>query len=354
MNLKRVVRIVLITGLGMVLSLPSFGMIHRYVNTNSTAGGDGTTSGTAGSTRAWATLNEALTTLDNATLTDDVTVHCMGTAADTTAVGTIDVNTSTFMLTIQTDIGDRHTGTYDTNKYRLEATNTLVFRNNTTLRMKVIGLQFKLTRTTGSPYVMKALGANHSGTYDITFSHNIVQCTSKTSTIGMTADAPSSGSGTVVMYNNVIYGCGQGMTGTLGSPWKAYNNTIAGSDYGFVDDQGFVIKNNAVTGAANVGFVGSFGTGSDYNCESDGNGGPGAHHASAVTFTFVNGAGNNYDLQAGDTGARGRGVVDPGGGSLFTDDILGRSRPGAGTWDCGAFQYPVTVTRPRTRVRAIF
>lgn len=324
-------------------------VIHRYVNTNSTAGGDGTTSATSGANRAWANLNTALTTLDDATLTDDVIVHCAGTAADTTAVGAIDVNTSTFTLTIQVDTADRHTGTYDTNKYRLEATNTLVFRNNTTLRLHVVGLQFKLTRTTGSPYVMKGLGANHSGTYDIVYSHNIVQCTSKTSTIGMTADAPASGSGTVTFYNNVIYGCGQGMTGTLGSPWKVYNNTIAGSDYGLVDDQGFVVKNNAITNAANVGLVGSFGAGSDYNCESDGNGGPGAHHASAVTFTFVNAASNNYALQSSDTGARGRGVVDPSGSSLFTDDILGYTRPGSGTWDCGAFQYqtPASPTRRR-------
>lgn len=335
---------------GMMWMLKSQATIHRYVNTNSTAGGDGTTSATSGANRAWANLNTAFTTLDDATLTADTVVHVAGTAADTTAVGTIDVNTSTFMLTVMTDPGDRHTGTYDTNKYRLEATNTLVFRNNTTLHLRVIGLQVKLTRTSGSPYAMKLLGLNHNGSYDIVYSNNLVQCSSKTSTIGMTADAPAGGSGTAIMYNNVIWGCGTGVTGLLGSPFKVYNNTVANSDYGIVADGAFVAKNNAITNAANVGFVGTFDGASDYNCESDGNGGPGAHHASAVTFTFVNAASNNYALQSSDTGARGRGVVDPSGSGLFTDDILGYTRPGSGTWDCGAFQYQTPQTGGRRRV----
>jgi hypothetical protein len=38
-------------------------MITRYVNTASSAGGDGTTNGTAGATRAYATLREATYTL---------------------------------------------------------------------------------------------------------------------------------------------------------------------------------------------------------------------------------------------------------------------------------------------------
>jgi hypothetical protein len=342
-----IVRILL---LWLVLSWPSLAVIHRYVNTNSTAGGDGTTTATAGANRAWESLNTAVTTLDNAQLTDDVIVHCAGTAADTTAVGSIDVDTSTFTLTIQVDTADRHTGTYDTNKYRLEATNTLVFRNNTTLRLRVIGLQVKLTRTTGSPYAMKLLGANHTGNYDIIYSHNLVQCTSTTDTIGMTADDPASGTGTVSMYNNVIWGCGVGITGLLGSSFHVFNNTVADASYGIVADDAFLVKNNAVYNSANIGFVGSFAAGSNYNCESDGNGGPGANHASAVTFTFTNAASHDYSLQAGDTGARGRGVVDPSGTNLFTDDVVGYARPGSGTWDCGAFQYQTPAATMRRRM----
>lgn len=337
--------------LWLALCWPGLAVIDRYVNTDSTAGGDGTSDATSGANRAYATLAAALAVIDDAPLTDDLTIHCDGTSVADGPIGTIDVDSNGHWLTIQVDPANRHTGTYDTNKYRIEGTDTLVFRNNTTLKLRVIGLQVKLTRTSGSPYAMKALGANHSGTYEVIYSHNLVQCTSKTSTIGMTADAPASGSGTVTFYNNVIWGCGVGVTGGLGASFHVFNNTVADSDYGMVADSAFLVKNNAVTNAANVGFVATFAAASDYNCESDGNGidPVGANHSSGVTFTFVNAAGQNYALQAGDTGARGQGVVDPSGSGLFSDDILGYARPGSGTWDCGAFQYqtPTTILRRR-------
>lgn len=59
--------------------------IQRYVNTASTAGGDGTTNNTTGATRAYASLNEWESNATGAS-TDDYIVDCCGTAADTTAV----------------------------------------------------------------------------------------------------------------------------------------------------------------------------------------------------------------------------------------------------------------------------
>ena len=57
-------------------------MTDRYVDTASTAGGDGTTEALTGSTRAFATLLEAVNSLPS-TLTDAYTIYCKGAAADT-------------------------------------------------------------------------------------------------------------------------------------------------------------------------------------------------------------------------------------------------------------------------------
>jgi hypothetical protein len=59
--------------------------VQRYVNTASSAGGDGTTNGTAGSTRAYASLSEWEANAGGSA-TDDYVVDCCGTAADTTPV----------------------------------------------------------------------------------------------------------------------------------------------------------------------------------------------------------------------------------------------------------------------------
>ena len=57
-------------------------MITRYVNTASTAGGDGTTNATTGATRAYATLAEAETQLSGSAFADDVTILCSGATDD--------------------------------------------------------------------------------------------------------------------------------------------------------------------------------------------------------------------------------------------------------------------------------
>ena len=75
------------------------GSLVRYVNTASTAGGDGTTNDTVGATRAFASLSSALTALKQdltgvvPTLRDEQNVEsialdvlCTGAAADTAAV----------------------------------------------------------------------------------------------------------------------------------------------------------------------------------------------------------------------------------------------------------------------------
>lgn len=331
--------------LALLLCLNASAVINRYVNTASTAGGDGTTNATSGANRAWATLNEALTTLDNAPLTDDVTVFCSGSTADTTAITQINVNTSTYTLTIQ---GDRTGATWDTSKYRLEVSSgSYAFRNNTTLRMKVFNLQIKMTMA--NAYAMSLIGANHAGTFAIEYARNIVWSTSKSSTIGITCDPPASGSGTAIAYNNIVYGFGSGFSAPATSFFKAYNNTVADSDYGYIADGAWVSINNLSN--ATQGFVGTFDASSNYNAEADAGGGaPGANSRGSQTFTFVNAAGSDYRLSLSDAGARNYGVSDPGSG-LFSTDITGYTR--TGSWDIGASEAHLVVALTGTATSSI-
>ena len=59
--------------------------VQRYLNTASTAGGDGTTNATSGGTRAFASQSEAEANMGGSA-TDDYILDCCGSTADTTAV----------------------------------------------------------------------------------------------------------------------------------------------------------------------------------------------------------------------------------------------------------------------------
>lgn len=102
--------------------------VQRYVNTASTAGGDGTTNATSGSTRAYASLSEWEANAGGSA-TDDYIVDCCGSTADTTAV-TIDftTNITTGSVLVRGNTGEAD-GFYDgdavisTSHYRIEAGN---------------------------------------------------------------------------------------------------------------------------------------------------------------------------------------------------------------------------------------
>ena len=70
----------------LLMATPAWAVSNRdrYVNTASTAGGDGTTNGTAGATRAYATLAAAISAEATNLVTADVVlrIYCAGTTAD--------------------------------------------------------------------------------------------------------------------------------------------------------------------------------------------------------------------------------------------------------------------------------
>ncbi len=99
--------------------------VERYVNTDSTAGGDGTTDATAGANRAYATLSEwntqEATDLVTATNTHRVRCSAPSGSVDTSGFNISGWTTSsTYHITIEVEESDRHDGTGGTG-YRVIA-----------------------------------------------------------------------------------------------------------------------------------------------------------------------------------------------------------------------------------------
>lgn len=325
-------------------------MITRYVNTASTAGGDGTTNGTAGSTRAFASLAEALDSMP-ATLTDAVTVYCSGTSADTATITQAHWDFQTSSTNYFLVIGEQSpnypsgspTGKYDTSKYRIEVTNSAVIYNNSAGHVRLEGLQAQITVTTsiGSDYTCYRLATanNLNGPID----HRIGYCIAKIvvsggatdNALGFVNSDPTSG-GTCKIYNCLAYGgyCGFNSDGTTWATNNLYNYncTAYGNEFNWIDVQ--ICKNclsaNPTTGDG-FGFL-STGSSGHTNNASDESSAVGTNARINQTFTFVNAAAGDFHLQSSDTGAKDFGISDPGSG-LYSDDIDGQVR--SGSWDIG-------------------
>ncbi len=329
-------------------------MANRYVNTASTAGGDGTTNATAGANRAWADLAEAANGL-GASLSTPIDLYCEGSAADTSNVNQTVwdfTTTATNKLRIIGEQSPLHpnfsttkSGKYDTSLYHITCTNRNGLYNNIPEHIEFHGLQVQVTVTDAGSYIcFKTANANQTAT-DITClaSHCIATAVETSGSVtGFESRPPTSpGRGTSKFFNCLALNCNQGYTndfGLSGDVGEFYNCTAANCGYGFVENATMKVVNCLAASSVNIGFVGTFATGSDYNAESDGNGAPGAHSRTAQTFTFVNAGGGDYHLAAGDAGAKGFGISDPGSGA-FSDDVDGGTRTGA--WDIGFDQQGV-------------
>jgi hypothetical protein len=331
-------------------------MIQRYVNTASTAGGDGTTNATSGANRAYATLSEAFEPLHFGSTSDVYRVNCSGATADpgTSASSSTD-HTAWEFTTSPTNyvevIGDNTTGMWNTSAYRIEVTNRHAVYNQYAAHVRFYNLQVQITNTNGSTYDALRLSTANNDTSNgapyLLFKNCIVRRGSGSSSGATAAFVNSvSGDGSLAGPCYVINclaigatGGGSGGFNTDNSAWaqaniRHYNCTAAGCLYSF-NDPGIVINCLSTAPTSGVGFVGTYGTGSNYNAEDDGNGAPGANSRTAQTFTFVNAAGGNYQLATADAGAKGFGVTDPGSG-LYLDDITGTTR--TVPWDIGAWK----------------
>lgn len=314
-----------------------------YVNTASTAGGDGSTNATVGANRAFASLREAIRS-PNLDVSDARTIYCSGTDADTLSITQQDwdqiESTPTNYILI---IGDWPGGAYSTAHYRIEVTNTNLLYNNHPGHVRIQQLQGKINVTdSGEDYVGFRLSTRNVGLGRTDCDCRISRCSITKTGAGTSiiygfynSEYAETNGGLIRLWNNSAIGCQYG----YGSAWSEvtnYNNTGRGNIISdFVDPQVCI---NCLGGSISpsVACLNNVGTGgglSDYNASTDGSASAGAHSVTGRTFTFFESG--SVELASNDTGAMGRGVTDPASG-LFLDDFEGNLR--TIPWAIGASQ----------------
>lgn len=334
----------------------------RYVNTGSTAGGNGTTNATSGANRAYASQSEA-ESAEQATLTagswitadEWLHLYCEGSTLDTAAcVWAGHVTDSTRYILVESSVAGRHAGKWTSGAYTLSTTNAHALTIEVDFFSEV-GAQIEVTETGGtSPRIgvfcdiagtgavvridkciIRKNSATTNGTcHGVRVNTPLVKfiCTNTLiydfdqSAAGQARgfDLQSSGGGVVYMYNCGVHSCNRGIRDT----------------YGAVSSGNFHVKNTWTQDCATSGgweSLGSWGSGTSYNL-SEGTDAPGTSSKQSTTISFVNEAGDDFHLAVGDTGAKASGTsLASDTDWSFSDDIDGETR--SGTWDIGPDQY---------------
>lgn len=312
--------------------------VPRFINTNSTAGGDGTTNNTTGATRAYATIVEWESN-EQTDLVADGDTHLVlvdGTAADGTGV---DINGWTTgannFVTIRANTASIPTQTaFDTGIYRLDG--------STTTMLEIFEQFVRVERMQIKATAAWAILARASGTVDIRVNGCVLVGDSGGEGHGIGLQA-ASGSGGAKIWNNIIYdfdgsSSSNGMFISMsGTTSYVYNNTVVGIRDGIEEVNGTVVaKNNIVQTAVTNSYTGTFGSGTDKNCDDGDATAPGTTTFSG-SVTFENAASDDFRLSASDTLVKGNGEDVSGDANLaFDDDFFGDTR--TGDWDLGGHQ----------------
>ena len=304
-----------------------------------------------------------------ASTTEQWNIACYGDATDTTAV-TIDGWTTTAdnyiriytpYLTSEVGTSQRHSGKWDTGKYRLEVlssetgiyiTGYITSKDYYRRDVRIEGLQI----WGGGGISVDFIGTSS----DIRLSYNIIKGKDYETNGGAGIYLGITNANAVArIWNNIIYdfnGSGSSWGGGIkqhGWDWAtsyAYNNTIINTYYGFYpnpDSWNLIMKNNIVQDCTD-GLVDSYGVGegpgdSDYNLSDLAGDVYGAHSKNSTTVLFADAANDDFHLRVGDSAARGYGANLRNDANLaFLDDIDGESRPENGAWDIGADQVART------------
>jgi acid phosphatase family membrane protein YuiD len=274
----------------------------------------------------------------------------------TTSAGNyIKVYTPTNVSTESNSV-QRHSGKWDTTKYRVEVTDTNAVALSVS-NVKLEGLQVKLTTTADNPTGRSAIFFSPASGYGTGYiSDNIVQGSivgMNHAVMGITGSLTTPSAVTYI-YNNIVYGIKDSTSLSRGIYLRdgisyTYNNTVYNSDYCFIYVNGTAtptIKNNIARGCTD-GYYGSFAAGSDYNISDiagDTTGiSPSYRSGQATTASFVSTTAGSEDLHLSSSDA----YAQSGGTSLAADanlpfvldvDRSNRTIGGTGVWDIGADQ----------------
>lgn len=305
-------------------------------------------------TLAGAESGEQAARTDLVTRDEQLTIECFASAApDTTRVDVDGFTTdATRYIVITSPTAERHTGKWDTTKYRLAPTASGNF---------ALAIYEPYTRLVGiQVYNQTTDGFSYAAHFDVAGPLYVSHCIFRVNA------AIGSGSQRVLniranpayFWNCVAWGArspdglSRGFNDNLNAgPAYIYNCTAYDCDDGFFEgDNGwdFIVKNCLAANCTRAFPAGwNWPAACDYNATNNAlaavgsgamNNPPGANRRVSQTFSFVDAANGDFHLQASDTGALGFGADLSADSNLaFSDDIDGQTR--TGTWDIGADEY---------------
>lgn len=325
--------------------------IVRYVNTDSTPGGDGTTNDTTGANRAWATMFEAEAALDNSYDGDYVTLNCSAPSGtdDTTAVtfnGATFVDPDNDYIDV---VGEVSKAEFDDTEYVIHVEDSAVITIwDDAIRLSKLQISLHTPTTTRYVVDIAALAADNN----IQINKCIIKSAADNSYI-VSGIHINDADAVVRIGINLIYNGGEYVNYSNSAIYiqasanvYAYYNTLVdytGSIYHISGTA--VFKNNVLySSSLNNVFGGGTFTGSDYNMSDDATDTGGGNDDTGVTFTFV--GGGSYALDSSDAGAKEKGTpLHADANFPISDDIAGTTRDTTNP-DCGC--YEITGGAPPT------
>lgn len=330
-------------------------MATFYVNTDSTAGGDGTTNATSGANRAYATLAAALAARWTGTPSTPIEIECSapsGVADAVSAAVTIANVTSTASnyLRIYPASGHRAGRLWDAAKYRLERSST--FGEVLTIDDEFVRVEGIQVRNTGAlTNQCRAIRINAKASGD----QRVVGCYAWCSGSQTSPDS----SYAVWVVGNVAFkvtvancilrggknGFEIGYTSASGAALIIYNNLAIDQPSGGVGihtdldgSTNLYLKNNAVQGTAATNYsLQSSGTKTTATNLSEDASSPQTGLRS-LAITFADEGGGDFMLGSSDTAAKDAGTdLSADAQYAFAVDMEGTSR--TGSWDIGPLEY---------------
>lgn len=346
------------TSLDITFKAPT--VVDRYVNTASTAGGNGTTNLTAGATRAWASLAEvipALQATDWPTANQQVRVNFSGTTADapssTNLSGTIHSAPDCYVEFLGNATNALQ---WDTSAYRVEPLiGVAAFLNQGILYFRISRFQVKANPPTGATghnaFNMAAITTPEPG--DVRIDRMYLDCVINNAHTGSGAGFATSSVAPNVKWtitNSIaanFRSTGTTMSGFIkgsGSTvdYAVYNCFAYNCGVGFRSQTNDLLAKNCGAVSCDDGWSGTLLAGSTNNASDLSADATGTNARNSVTPSFTS-AGSNFHLQSGDTAWKDQGSDLSADARLpFSTDGDGETR--SGTWDIGPDEYVATGT----------
>ena len=318
----------------------------RYVDTGSTAGGDGTTSATSGANRAYVSLLAAITAMPSP-LTEDWTIVCAATggAADASVASTTGKNLSTFTLTITAAAAHRASRQWSTAKYRLSRAQQfapvldLVAVGNTIVEW----LQIENTDSTGDNG-QSGVHVWPTGTSIHTIQKCFIRSSGNAGGRAVSLHSAAAATGTLRVGNCILkgfkQGVGQEQYGATVSHVLynvlCYGQSERGINFDNNEGANKWVKNVAIQGTPTACYYVLGGTVNSATDLTEDATSPQVGLRN-LAIAFVDEAGGDFGLAAGDTAAKGAGTDLSGDAKwAITDDIDGNVR--SVPWNIGPTQ----------------